>query len=58
VASTALTGGHYKMDIISDVGHSRSASVVPLVLCMIACDIQGTSIVLVPWDSANPVEKW
>ena len=28
--------GHYRSDIISSVGHPRSYSVVPLVLCMIA----------------------
>jgi hypothetical protein len=45
-------------DIINDVGHPRSDSVVPLVLCTVACDIWGTGIVLqVPWDSANPVKK-
>jgi hypothetical protein len=51
-------GGHYKMDIISGVGHLRSDSVVSLVLCMVACNGCGTSIVLqVPQDSANPTEN-
>jgi hypothetical protein len=56
VADIALTGGHYRMDIISRVGHPRSDSVVPLVLCTVAYNIRGTDVVLqVPWDSANPV---
>jgi hypothetical protein len=37
VAGAALKGGHYKTDIISGVCHSRLDSVVPLVLCTIAC---------------------
>jgi hypothetical protein len=46
------------MNIISDMGHSRSDSVMSLVLCMVVCNGWGTSIVLqVPMDSANPVEK-
>jgi hypothetical protein len=58
VADAALKGGHYRTDIISGVGHLRSDSVVPLVLCMVACNGWGTNIVLqVPRDSANPVEK-
>jgi hypothetical protein len=28
--------GHYRMDIISSVGHPRSDSIVPLVLYMVA----------------------
>ena len=28
--------GHYRINIISSVGYSRSDSVVPLVLCMVA----------------------
>jgi hypothetical protein len=36
VTSTILMGGHYRMDIISGVGHPRSDSVVPLMLCMVA----------------------
>jgi hypothetical protein len=31
--------GHYKMDIISGVGHPRLDLVVPLVLCTIVCNI-------------------
>jgi hypothetical protein len=30
--------GYYRMDIISGVGHPRSDSIVPLVLCMVACN--------------------
>ena len=33
-----LMGDHYRMDIISGVGHPRSDSVVPLVLCTVACN--------------------
>jgi hypothetical protein len=54
MASVALTGGHYRMDIISGVGHPRSDSVVPLMLCMVTYNIWGIGVVLlVPWDSAN-----
>jgi hypothetical protein len=50
--------GHYRTDLISDVGHLRSDSVVPLVLCIVACNGWGTDIVLqVLWDSTNPAEK-
>jgi hypothetical protein len=56
MASADLTGDHYRMDIISNVDHPRSGSVMPLVLCTVAYNIRGTSLVLqVPWDSANPV---
>jgi hypothetical protein len=34
------------MNIISGVGHPRSDLVVSLVLCMVACNIWGTGIVL------------
>jgi hypothetical protein len=58
VTGTALMGGHYKTDIISGVGHLRSDSVVLLMLCMVACNGWGTSIVLqVPQDNANPTEN-
>jgi hypothetical protein len=58
VADATLTGSHYKMDIINGVGHLRSDSVVPLVLCTVVCNGWGTNIVLqVPWDSANLPEK-
>jgi hypothetical protein len=30
--------GHYRTDIISSVGHPRSDSVVPLVLCKVVCN--------------------
>jgi hypothetical protein len=57
-AGATLTGSHYKMDIISGVGHLRSDSVVPPVLCTVVCNGWGTNIVLqVPWDSANLPEK-
>jgi hypothetical protein len=56
VDSTALKGGHYRTDIISNVGHLRSHLVVPLVLYMVACNGWDTGIVLqVPRDSANPI---
>jgi hypothetical protein len=38
VAGAALMGGHYRMNIISGVGHPRSDSVVPLVFCMVVCN--------------------
>jgi hypothetical protein len=54
MASVALTGGHYRTDIISGVGHLRSDLVVPLMLCMVAYNIWGISVVLlVPWYNAN-----
>ena len=46
VASAALMGGHYRMDIISSEGHPWSDSAMPLVLCTIVCNGWGTSIVL------------
>jgi hypothetical protein len=50
--------GHYRTDIISGVGHSRSNSVMLLVLCTVACNIHGTGIVLqVPQDSVNSTKK-
>jgi hypothetical protein len=58
VTDVVLMGGHYRTDIISGIGHSRSESVVPLVLCMVAYNNWGTGIVLqVPWDSANPTDN-
>jgi hypothetical protein len=49
---------HYKMDIISGVGHPRSDSIVPLVLCKVACNGWGVSIVLqVLRDSVNLAEN-
>jgi hypothetical protein len=35
----ALTSGHYRMDIISGMGHPRSDLVVLLVLCIVAYNI-------------------
>jgi hypothetical protein len=56
MASAALTTGHYRMNIISGVGHPRSDLVVPLVLCMVVYNIQGTDVILkVPRDNANLV---
>jgi hypothetical protein len=46
MASAALMGGHYKMNIINGVGHLRSDSVVLLVLCMVTYNIWGTGVVL------------
>jgi hypothetical protein len=58
VTSVALMGDHYRMYIISGVGHSRSDLVVPLVLCTVPYNIQGTGVVLqLPQESPNPVEK-
>jgi hypothetical protein len=50
--------GHYRMDIISSVGHLRSNLVKLLVLWTVAYNGRGTIIALsVPRDSANPVEN-
>jgi hypothetical protein len=58
VAGAAITGGHYRINIISGVGHSRSDSIIPLGLYMVAYDIRGTGIILqVPQDNTNPAEK-
>ena len=46
MAGEALTCGHYRTDIISDVGHPMSDAIVPLVLCMVAYNIRGTGVVL------------
>ena len=46
MANATLTGGHYKINIISGVGHPRLDSVVLLLLCMVAYNIQGTGVVL------------
>ena len=35
VTDATLMGGHYRMDIISGVGHQMSDSIMPLVLCMV-----------------------
>jgi hypothetical protein len=35
--------GHYRMDIISNVGHLRLDLVVPLVLCTVCYTITGAS---------------
>jgi hypothetical protein len=54
MVSAALTGGHYKTDIIKGVGHLRSNSIMLLVLCTVAYNIQGISVVLqVLRDSVN-----
>ena len=58
MASVALTGDHFRTDIISGVGHPRLNSLILLVLCMVEYNIQGTGIVLqAPRDSANPARK-
>jgi hypothetical protein len=58
VTGTALTGDHYRTNIINDMGHPRLDPVVPLVLCIVAYNIRSTGVVLlVPWDSANPTEN-
>jgi hypothetical protein len=58
MAGAPLTGGHYRMDIISGISHPRSDSVMPLLLCTVTYNIQGTGVVLqVPQDSINPTRK-
>ena len=58
VAGADLTGDHYKTDIISNVGHLSSDSVMSLVLCTVAYNIWGTDVVLqVPQGSANLTEN-
>ena len=53
-----LMDDHYKMDIISGVGHPRSNSIMPLVLCTVACNGWGIGIVLqVACDSTKPAEN-
>jgi hypothetical protein len=44
VAGAALMGGHYRIDIISGVGHPRLDSVIPLVLYTIAYNGWGIGI--------------
>jgi hypothetical protein len=46
MTSVALMDSHYRTDIISGAGYPMSDSVVPLVLCTITYNIQGTDIVL------------
>jgi hypothetical protein len=54
----SLNGSHYRTNIISGVGHPRSNLIIPLMLYMVAYNIQGTGVVLlVPQDSANPIEN-
>jgi hypothetical protein len=58
MAGAALTGGHYRMDIISGGGQLRSDSDMSLLFCMVAYNIRGISVVSqVPRDSVNPVGK-
>ena len=45
-AGVALNGNHYRTNIINGVGHPRSDSIVPVVLCMVGCNDWGTDIVL------------
>ena len=46
LAGAALTGSHYRMDIISSVGHPRLNLVVPLVFCTVAYNIWDTDVEL------------
>ena len=56
IAEVALTGSHYKTDIISNVGHLRRDLVMALVLCTVAYNIRGTGVLLqVPWDSTTVI---
>ena len=58
VASAYLMGGHYRMDLLSGVGHPRSDSVMPLVLFTIAYNIQSIGVILqVSRDNTNPAKK-
>ena len=58
MTGTALMGGHYRTDIISDVGYPMSDSVVLLMICMIVYNTWGTDVVLlVHQDYANPARK-
>jgi hypothetical protein len=53
-----LMDGHYRMDIISGMGHPRSDSVMPLMLYIVACNGWASSIVLqFSRDSTNLAEK-
>jgi hypothetical protein len=57
MAGAALTGGHYRTDINSGVGHRRSDSIVLLVLRTLASNGWDIDIVLqVPLDNTNPAE--
>ena len=42
----ALTSSHYRTVIISGVGHPRSDSIMPLLLCTVAYNIRDTGVVL------------
>jgi hypothetical protein len=56
--SHCLMVGHYKTYIISSLGHPMLDSVILLVLWTVACNGQGTGIVLhVPQDNVNPTEN-
>jgi hypothetical protein len=58
MASTTLMNGHYKMDIISAVGHLRSDLIMSLVLCTVVYNIQDTDVILqVTRDSINFAEN-
>jgi hypothetical protein len=58
IANTALTSNHYRTNIISGVGYSRSDSIVSLVLCMVAYNIRGTGVVLqVSRDNTDPAKN-
>jgi hypothetical protein len=46
MTGATLIGGHYRMYIISNVGHPRLDSVIPLVLWTIAYIIRRTSVLL------------
>jgi hypothetical protein len=46
VVSVALMGSHYRTNIISGVGYSRSELVILLVLCTVVYNIQSTGVVL------------
>jgi hypothetical protein len=46
IAGATLTGGHYRVDIISGVGHPNSDLVMLLVSCTVVYNIWGTDVVL------------
>jgi hypothetical protein len=46
IAGAAFMGSYYRTYIISGMSYPRLDSVVPLVLCIVAYNIRGTSVVL------------
>jgi hypothetical protein len=44
MADAAVTGGHYRINIINGVDYLRSDSIMLLLVCMVAYNIRGTGI--------------